>query len=402
MDKIILKNGMTFLYKKNTGNITSLCIGFNAGALEENEFSFGTAHAVEHMVSKGTLKRSEQEINNLADSIFGFENAMTNYPYVVYYGSLLKEDFEKALDFYSDMLINPAFNEQAFKEEMEIILEELKEWKEDNYQYCEDTLLKNVFKKQRIKELIIGNEKSVKNIKLIEVKEFYYKYYTPKNCVISVVSSIEIDVIESLIEKYFKDFKREFNDLQKVNYEKTNSNKYINYKKGIEGAKILYSCAIEDLNKKEIEALKIFNEEFGCGTSSMLFNEIRTKRSLAYDVGSLVKNERGIKLFNFYVSTSKDKVDVVLKTLEDLIEDAKNINGYFTQDKIESIVKNIKLKVGIRHESSIRLAMDMTVYELMYKSNIDNEFEYIKKINEQYIKGVISKVLEKRNIQILK
>ncbi|NEZ45834.1 insulinase family protein [Clostridium niameyense] len=402
MDKIILKNGMTFLYKKNTGNITSLCIGFNAGALEENEFSFGTAHAVEHMVSKGTLKRSEQEINNLADSIFGFENAMTNYPYVVYYGSLLKEDFEKALDFYSDMLINPAFNEQGFKEEMEIILEELKEWKEDNYQYCEDTLLKNVFKKQRIKELIIGNEESVKNIKLIEVKEFYNKYYTPKNCVISVVSSMEMDVIESLIEKYFKDFKREFNDLQKVNYEKTNSNKYINYKKGIEGAKILYSCAIEDLNKKEIEALKIFNEEFGCGTSSMLFNEIRTKRSLAYDVGSLVKNERGIKLFNFYVSTSKDKVDVVLKTLEDLIEDAKNINGYFTQDKIESIVKNIRLKVGIRHESSIRLAMDMTVYELMYKSNIDNEFEYIKKINEQYIKGVISKVLEKRNIQILK
>lgn len=402
MDKITLKNGITLLYKRNTGNITSLCIGFNAGALEENEFSFGTAHAVEHMVSKGTLKRSEQEINNLADSIFGFENAMTNYPYVVYYGSLLKEDFEKSLDFYSDILINPAFNEQGFKEEMEIILEELKEWKEDNHQYCEDTLLKNVFKNQRIKELIIGDKESIKNIKLKELKEFYNKYYTPKNCVISVVSSMEVDVIKSLVEKYFKNFKREFYNLKEVNYEKTKCNKYINYKKGIEGAKILYSCGIEDLNKKEIEALKIFNEEFGCGTSSMLFNEIRTKRALAYDVGSLVKNERGIKLFNFYVSTSKDKVDLVLETLEDLIEGVKNIKGYFTKDRIESIVKNIKLKRGIRHESSIRLAMDMTVYELMYKSSIDDEFEYIEKINEQYIKEVISKVLGKRSIQILR
>ncbi len=70
---------------------------------------------------------------------------MTNYPYVVYYGSFLKEDFEKVLDFYSDILLNPKFEEKSFQEEKSIILEELKEWREDPYQFCEDQTFKKFF-----------------------------------------------------------------------------------------------------------------------------------------------------------------------------------------------------------------------------------------------------------------
>ena len=158
----ILNNGIKLIYEFRTADITSFCIGFNAGALEEIDgFKLGIAHAVEHMVSKGTKTRNEKEINSLCDKIFGFENAMTNFPYVVYYGTSLSEDFKKGLELYSDIILNPVFPEVGFKEEMNIILEELKEWSDDIYQHCEDSLLYNAFSKKRIKNLIIGTEQRV-------------------------------------------------------------------------------------------------------------------------------------------------------------------------------------------------------------------------------------------------
>lgn len=94
-----LKNGIDIQYIKREGNISSFCIGFNAGALVEKENEYGLAHVVEHMVFKGTQNRTEEEINKLCDETFGFHNAMTNYPYVIYYGTTLSCDFKKGLKY---------------------------------------------------------------------------------------------------------------------------------------------------------------------------------------------------------------------------------------------------------------------------------------------------------------
>ncbi|KRU25313.1 peptidase M16 [Clostridium sporogenes] len=404
MEKLKLENGIRVVYKKTLSNISSISIGFNAGALEEkDEFPFGTAHAVEHMVSKGTLNRGEKEINILADSIFGFENAMTNYPYVVYYGSFLNEDLEKALDFYSDILLNPEFEEKAFQEEKSIILEELKEWREDPYQFCEDQMLKNSFKERRIKELIIGNEESIKNITLNNIKDFYNAYYTPENCVITIVTSMGIEESIKCIKKYFEHFNKLYREIEEVRYENRKETIYTDHKDGIEGAKIIYSYDIHSLNKEEIMVLKIFNEIFAEGTSSILFHNIRTKNSLAYDVGSNFKNERGIKLFDFYIGTSKEKVSKAINIMDKILEGIIDNEEYFTKEKICRALKSIKLKKAIRHEMSIRLALDITTSELMYKDslNINDSIEDLSLIKEENIKKVLKKIFKSKVIQIL-
>ena len=97
---------------------------------------YGIAHATEHMIYKGTKNRSEEDINKELSQIFGFQNAMTNFPYVIYYGTLLGEDFKKGIELFSDIIINPSFENKGFKEEMDVIIEELREWDEDLEQYC--------------------------------------------------------------------------------------------------------------------------------------------------------------------------------------------------------------------------------------------------------------------------
>ncbi|MBV7271817.1 insulinase family protein [Clostridiaceae bacterium UIB06] len=405
MKKYILENGMKLIYEYRPAEITSFCIGFNAGAIEEGrEFKLGTAHAVEHMVSKETKNRTEKEINELCDEVFGFENAMTNFPYVIYYGTSLSQDFSKAIELYSDIVLNPTFPEKGFREEMNIILEELKEWKDDIYQYCEDSLLYNAFSEKRIKNLIIGTEESVNSLTLKELRKFYNKYYAPQNCVISACSSLTFEDILKNIEKYFGNWNKSFCGIEMEKKEVNKAGIFMEKITNIKGAKIQYLFNIDNLNEEELKALNVFNTSFGEGTSSVLFDEIRTKRGLAYDVGSLVKQERGMKFFTINIATSNKNVDEVLRIVDDSIFKVKNKLGYFDEKKINSLVRNMRLKRELKLEKSIQLCKELTTYELMFNSSerVYSEVENLKYINEKKVLEVLNRVLQQPSIQILR
>ena len=122
MQEYLLENNLKLIYKKAESELSSICISLDAGAGVEKE-KLGVAHATEHMLYKGTLNRNEAQINKELSSIFGFQNAMTNYPYVIYYGTLLNEDLDNGIEIFSDIIMNSAFPVEGFKEEMDVIKE---------------------------------------------------------------------------------------------------------------------------------------------------------------------------------------------------------------------------------------------------------------------------------------
>lgn len=404
MNKKILENGTKIIYEYRSGNITSFCIGFESGANMEEGYKLGTAHAVEHMLFKATKTYDELEINKLCDEIFGFNNAMTNYPYCIYYGTTLSSDFHRGFKLYSDIILNPTFPVKGFKEEMAIISEELKEWKDDLMQYSEDELFYNAFTTRRIKDLIIGTEESIKEISLDELKKFYNEYYNSDNCVISVVSSLKYEEVVAIAESIFRSFNK-ISSKKDINlYENNKKGIFINNKKGINGAKIKYIYTIHNLNEKEINTLTVFNSIFGEGTSSLLFDLIRTKYGLTYDIESTIKNEKGIKIFNINLSTSEKNIDTVLKLIDELIEEVKINPDYFNDEIIEKNIKTLRLKRELKLEKSIELCKSLTVYEIMYGSSetLYKELKDIDEVTTEDILTVINKVLNNPSIQIVK
>lgn len=410
MVKVIFENGVKLLYKKAENKLTSFTIGFNAGANKENNEELGIAHVVEHMLFKGTSSRSEYQINKLCDETFGFCNAMTNYPYAVYYGTTLDEDFEKGFEIYSDILLNPSFPLNGFKEEIAVIVEELKEWKDDANQSCEDSLFYNCFKQRRLKNLIIGTEESVRNITLNQIVDFYEKYYTADNCVVSVISSMSLSDVSDIVQKYLYKFKPKFvseneqvDNRQEYLYENNKPGTYIEYRNDLQGAKIQYCFPLHDLNSREISALKLFNLVFGEGTSSILYHEIRTKRGLVYDIGSKIKNETGIKIFTITLGTSYENVHKTIEIINDEIEKVKNLSNYFNQQCILKLCKSYKLKRMLAIEKSIQTSMNSCVYEIMYGDGLEvfSEFEAMKSIKDQEIMAVVNKVFKNATIQVL-
>ena len=416
MEKVILENGLKLLYEKVPGDITSFTIGFEAGANVEGKDELGLAHVVEHMVFKGTNNRSEKEINDLCNEFFGFHNAMTNYPYVVYYGSCLKEDFKKAFDIYFDVVFNPAFKEEGFKEEISVILEELKEWSDDVNQHCEDMLFYNSFKNRRIKELIIGREDRINSFELEDLKQFYNKYYTYENCVISVVTSLSCDEVKKIINneinnrvKVNNEDKASIGDAKNILYENPREGVFVEENKNINGCKMQYIFPIHELNPREVTILQLFNEYFASGTSSLLYDEIRTKRGLVYDIQGKVKSEKGIKLYSITLSTSKENLELVKKIISEKIEFVKKVadsSEIFNQVFFDKHIKSQKIKRMLSVEKSIVLSMNLAVYEIMHGSGelLVKEFDQLQTYNytpEVEMKKVIDKVFVGESIGII-
>lgn len=403
LKKHLLHNGIKLIYEYRSSNLTSFCIGFEAGALMEKDYKLGLAHAVEHMLFKGTSSKSEYEINKQCDEIFGFNNAMTNYPYSIYYGTSLSTDFEKAFQLYSDIILNPAFPTGGFKEEIDIICEELKEWKDDIEQYCEDELLYNSFKNRRLRKLIIGTEESVRTITLEDIRKFYENFYAPNNCVISVVSSLSFDEVLKIIEGNFKNWNKDYVESSVDLYENNIPGIFIKERSGLSGAKLQYIYPIHELTDREISILKLFNASFGEGTSSLLYDEVRTKHGLVYDIGSSIKNEKGIKLFTIRLGTSQSNIKTVLKLIDDIIKEIKENKVYFTRERIEKTSKIIKLKREFSMERAVELCKNLTTYEIMYGSaeKFLVELDNLSSTTAEEILQVINKVLINPSIQII-
>ncbi len=397
-----MENGIKLMYEYRKTDITSFCIGFKAGALMESKSELGLAHVVEHMIFKGTKKRNEIQINRELDEIFGFNNAMTNFPYSIYYGTTLSENFKKGFEIYSDIILNPTFPEEGFNEEIDIICEELREWKDDNFQLCEDELLKNAFGSRRINTCIIGDQKSIKNFSMDDIKNFYQRLYVPSNCVISVVSSLDFESAQNIALKYFENWQGEDIKLKQEFYETNKPGKFIKNKEGIQGAKIQYCFPIDGLDDKELAVLRIFNLKFGEGTSSILYDKIRTQNGLAYDVCSYIKNEAGIKLFVIAVGTSNENIDKTIEIINNLLLSCRVYEYMFSTDDIIKANNSIKLKTDLRFERSIELCKELTTSEIMFgEQKINNQQEILEGISCEDIFKTIKKVLVSPTIQVL-
>lgn len=403
MKKEIFENGIRFLYKYKEGVHTSFCVALEAGANFESKDNIGAAHALEHILFKGTNKYKENEINKKLDNLFAMNNAMTNFPYVIFYGVSSNVDFEEAFDLYSDIILKPAFCEEGFSEELSVIKEESREWVEDLEQHCEDLLFENAFRNERISNLIIGKEKDIDNLNMKKLKDFYEKFYVSENMVVSIVGSLSFSVAREIVIKNFASLEKKSVEKEFLKRDVINDGVYTKQITQSDTCKIQIAYDISMLSLDEITKLKLFNMYFGEGVSSILYDEIRTKRGLAYEVYSEVKWEKGIKVFKIVVNTSKNKKDIALNALNDILDNINEKVSFLEHDKIKSLINRYKLKISLDMERSIVVANRTAIYEIMY-NRFNIPFEDLNlndDISVRDISEIVSKIFKDKAIMIL-
>ena len=213
-----LENGLTIIGEE-IPYVKSISFGvwINAGSRIEDAKVSGVSHFIEHMLFKGTNKRTSKEIASEIDNLGGQINAFTSKECTCYYVKLLDEHIEIGLDILSDMILNSKFDEVDIDKERSVILEELKMYEDSPEDLAYDMLLEHIYAGDGLGMNILGTRESLKNIGKKELLEYFNTYYIPNNAVISISGNFNFDNMVEKIEDKFKnwngkDFEIELNE----------------------------------------------------------------------------------------------------------------------------------------------------------------------------------------------
>ena len=202
---------------------------------------------------------------------------------------------------------------------------------------------------------------------------------------------------------HIKKYIIEIDQLKKIEYEIPQIDIFNDKRDGIKTCKVEIVCPIDSLNEKEMKALRIFNQYFGEGVNSILYDTLRTKNGLVYDVITKIAHENYIKLYKITFSTAKENVNKSISLVKECIEKLDLLEQHLDKKQIEQLIKNFKLKRLFREEQSIVLAKELATYDCMfgdYKIYI-NEVNELDVLTNEMIFEVGKRALKNLTIQII-
>ena len=360
------------------------------GSRDEDKEKAGISHFIEHSVFKGTKNRSEKEISLAVESKGGYLNASTSREWTSFYSHILPEEIDLAFDILADLVENPEFQKDGLDRERDVILQEIKMFKDSPESLLFDYAFKSTFGEMHpLSRLILGNFDTVKNIKREDIIEFRDKNWTSDRVFVSAAGKLNHDNLCALVSG--KMSKKEGNSYKRESF--SINSKKINTipKPELNHKYVALSFPSFDYNHDSRFAFLISGTILGSGMSSRLFQKLRQDLSYVYEVSAFNEFFSDTGIFGIYFSTDEDKLPRALGATRDLLEKLD-----FTKEEVESSKERLRGSIMISLENSGN-RMERNVKEEIYKGQrssidsllerIDNvSLEEIKHINEEYLK----------------
>ena len=295
------------------------------GSRHENATTNGMSHFIEHMMFKGTEKRTALEIADTMDAVGGQLNAFTSKEHTCYFARTLDTHFDVALDVLSDMFFNSKFDADEIDKERNVILEEISMYEDTPEDLAVDLLQEKIFPNSSLGMSILGTPETIGSFKRDDFLKFVKARYTPQNLVIAVAGNIDAPKVLEKITAAFGHFKGECvaENFKPAIYTPGFSIK----EKDIEQVHLAMGFPGIPVGTDEAYALAAVNTIFGGGMSSRLFQKIREQHGLVYTVYSYNASYADTGLFMVYAALNPANLSEVLSLI------AQEVKGMFT-DKI--------------------------------------------------------------------
>jgi len=303
-----LANGLRLITKRING-VASLSLGIwiNIGGRFESIKQKGISHFLEHLLFKGSKKYSCRKIKESIEGVGGSLNGFTSEELTCFLVKIPSRYLHSALDILSDMVLNPLLKPADVEKEKTVILEELKMYKDLPQSYCLELLDELLWPRQPLGAPVIGTVESVRDMTNEAIRSFQRTYYTPANIVISAAGLVEHDLLAKKVSAIFsKSNPGELNMFTDVLEGQSEKQLKIFHKdtEQIHMALGFHSLK-RDHSLKHAQAL--LHIILGANMSSRLFNEVREKRGLAYEIGTGIKrySDTGVFLVHAGIDNAK-------------------------------------------------------------------------------------------------
>lgn len=356
--RTILPSGVRVLSEQMPGaQSASISFSVAVGSRDETNGHFGSTHFLEHLLFKGTTRRSALDIAVAFDSVGGSSNAATGKEHTSYYARVQDSALPLAVDVIGDMLTSSVIDPKEFENERTVILEELAMNDDDPTDVVHEAFAEAVLGSHELGRPIGGTEATINAVTREAVWEHYQANYRPQDLVVAAAGGVEHGSLIALVEKALLDAGWDLDasaapvsrrNLAPAQIERGTDLKVI--KRPLQQANILLGCQGLIAEDSRRFAMGILNTVLGGGMSSRLFQEIREKRGLAYSVYSFNQGYSDGAYFGLYAGCSPSKAQEVTKLMLGELESIA-ANG-ITEHELELAKGNISGGMALKYEST--------------------------------------------------
>ena len=316
--KTTLENGVRIVTRNMPySRSVSMGVWVNVGARDESALECGLSHFIEHMIFKGTLKRSAFQIAKEFDAIGGHTNAFTTMENTCYYARVIDSQIETLVDILADIFVNSVFDPVEIDKERPVILQEIGMIEDSPEEYVHVLSSRNFWGENPLGRSILGPPENIVRFDASIIKSFFRRLYQPDRIVIAAAGNIDHEHLVNLVGPVFETIQPRDGFPQRIKPEEM-SMVALN-RRDLEQMHICLSAPGISVTDPRRYACSLLNTVLGGNMSSRLFQEVRERRGLAYSVYSFVSSHVDTGMFGFYMGVDPKRArESILPVLDEI------------------------------------------------------------------------------------
>ena len=388
---------------ESTRTATVLVLVGTGSKYETKEIN-GISHFLEHMMFKGTTKRSGKlDIARELDAIGAEYNAFTSKECTGYYAKASVEKLDTILDVVFDIFLNSKLAQEDIDTERGVIVEELNMYRDMPQRHVSDLFEKLLYGDQPAGWDIGGEKETVMSLRRDQFVNYFNTHYVAKNTVIAVAGNINPEVVREKTAEYFSQIRKSdlVNKLA-VTEKQSEPALMLHYKK-TDQTHFYLGFRSYDMYDDRKYALGILGTVMGGGMSSRLFEEVRDKRGLAYYVGAGNETATDTGFFRIKAGVNNEKVFEAIKVVMDEVRKIKDAG--ITSEELQRAKDNIagSLALGLEHSDAVA---NVYAEPILFENKVltpEEELAKIKAVTLEQVKEVANEIFvnEKMNLALI-
>lgn len=395
--KIHLLKNKTKIILDYLPHIETVSLGLFApvGSRAERKEISGISHFVEHMVFKGTKRRSLYEITGALEAKGGLLNAWTSKESTCWHSKVLKDDTDLAIDLIGDIVYNSIFPEDELEKEKKVVIEEIKQSFDDPDDLIYEYFNYLCYPSLALGRPILGSKSNVESFTQETLHNHVHTWYLPEDMTFVVSGNFEeaklIDAVQAALPQ--EPFNSSLPIVEPANFTSGVRGMYI--KKGLQQAQVIIGYPAISYNGDEYITYMVLSTILGCGMSSRLFKKIREEAGLAYSVYSYLGSYSDNGYLAVQLSCSpanvKKSLELTKQVIEELAIEITNIPEEIQKAK-NQLIASLFMSL---ESSSARMNRWFTQMHRFKKLVTPQETESkLQAVNAQQLKTLLDRLLE--------
>lgn len=396
-----LSNGIRIIHRFEKSSVSHIGLMVNTGTRDETQPESGMAHFIEHMVFKGTKKRSAWHVLSRIENVGGELNAFTTKEETCIHASFLSQFYETSIELFADITFHSVFPDKEIKKEKDVIIDEINSYNDSPAELIYDDFEGQLFKNHQLGRNILGTIETVENFSRKDIFRFINKNYNTNQMVLSSVGNINFSKLIRLAEKYLGLIPRSEKATKRIvfaNYSPTEEqfekDSYLTHL-------MIGNPAYPRIHPRKSGMILLNNLLGGSALNTRLNLAIREKYGIGYTIESVYQPYSDTGVFAIYLGIDKKQVEKSMFLVKKELKKLREVK--LGEIQLHRLKRQTIGQLAIAYESRLNEMLGIAKSHL-YRPNvrtIEEIIEEIEKLTTEDLLDIANEIFIEKNLSTL-